>query len=177
MGSLLYSNFPLSIHLTHDNVYMSMLLSPFALPFLYIWNLERWYWWTHLQGRTGDIDVENRLMYTAGEGEGGISLNFLKIRNVYWILTFIILIFAFFHRKTDFSQSELYNVVNIELYLHSDISSFAFIIIIHLLIFKCIWLHYYFAIHWNFLAIILFRILALTFTCEIGVHLSKLSSS
>ena len=26
----------------------------------YIWNLERWYWWTYLQGGSGDADVENR---------------------------------------------------------------------------------------------------------------------
>ena len=28
----------------------------------YIWNLERWYWWTYLQGSDGDADVENRFM-------------------------------------------------------------------------------------------------------------------
>ena len=27
----------------------------------YICNLEKWYWWTYLQGRNGDADVENRL--------------------------------------------------------------------------------------------------------------------
>ena len=26
-----------------------------------IWNLERWYWWTYLQGSSGDRDIENRL--------------------------------------------------------------------------------------------------------------------
>ena len=35
----------------------------------YIGNLERWYWWTHLQGSNGDTDLENRLMDTVGEGE------------------------------------------------------------------------------------------------------------
>ena len=35
-------------------------------------NLEKWYWWTYLQGRSGDIDVENRLVDTVGEGEDGI---------------------------------------------------------------------------------------------------------
>ena len=25
----------------------------------YIWNLERWYWWTYLQGSNGDADTEN----------------------------------------------------------------------------------------------------------------------
>ena len=34
----------------------------------YICNLENWYW-TCLQGRNGDTDVENRLVETAGEGE------------------------------------------------------------------------------------------------------------
>ena len=37
----------------------------------YIWNLERWYWWTYLQGRNRDVDIENRLVDTIGEGEGG----------------------------------------------------------------------------------------------------------
>ena len=35
----------------------------------YIWNLERWYGWTYLQGR--NRDAENRLVGTVGEGEGG----------------------------------------------------------------------------------------------------------
>jgi len=37
----------------------------------YIWNPERWYCWTHLQGSNGDADTENRLVGTAGEGQGG----------------------------------------------------------------------------------------------------------
>ena len=38
----------------------------------YIWNLERWHWWTYLQSSSGDRDIKNRLMDTArwGEGEG-----------------------------------------------------------------------------------------------------------
>ena len=28
----------------------------------YIWNLEVWYWWTYLQGCSGDADIENRFM-------------------------------------------------------------------------------------------------------------------
>ena len=28
----------------------------------YIWNLEKWFWWTYLQGRNGDVNIENRLM-------------------------------------------------------------------------------------------------------------------
>ena len=38
----------------------------------YIWNLERWYWWIYLQGSNGDVDIENRLLDTVGEKEGGI---------------------------------------------------------------------------------------------------------
>ena len=34
-----------------------------------IWNLERRYRWTHLQGSNGDTDRENRLVDTVGEGE------------------------------------------------------------------------------------------------------------
>ena len=38
----------------------------------YIWNLEKWYWWIYLQGRSGDADVENEYVETMGEGEGRI---------------------------------------------------------------------------------------------------------
>ena len=34
----------------------------------YIWNLERWYRWTYLQGCSGDADTENRHMDTEGRG-------------------------------------------------------------------------------------------------------------
>ena len=37
----------------------------------YICNLEKWYWWTYLHGRNRDADVQNELLDTAGEGEGG----------------------------------------------------------------------------------------------------------
>ena len=33
----------------------------------YIWNLERWYWWTYLQSSNGVTNIENRLMDRAGE--------------------------------------------------------------------------------------------------------------
>ena len=36
----------------------------------HIWNLEKWYWWTYMQGRNGDADVENGLVDTARGGEG-----------------------------------------------------------------------------------------------------------
>ena len=39
----------------------------------YLWNLEKWYWSTYLQGRSGDTDIENTLVDTAGEGEGGMN--------------------------------------------------------------------------------------------------------
>ena len=39
----------------------------------YMWNLETQYWWIYLQGRNGDADVENGLVDTVGEGEGGMN--------------------------------------------------------------------------------------------------------
>ena len=35
-----------------------------------IWDLEKWYWWSYLQVRNKDADVENRLVDPAREGEG-----------------------------------------------------------------------------------------------------------
>ena len=35
-----------------------------------IWNLERWYWWTYLEGGNGDTDIKNRLV---GEKESGVN--------------------------------------------------------------------------------------------------------
>ena len=32
-----------------------------------MWNLEKWYRWTGLQGRNRDTDVENKSMDTKGE--------------------------------------------------------------------------------------------------------------
>ena len=37
----------------------------------YIWNLERWYWWTYLQSSNGETDIKNRLMDTADGGRRG----------------------------------------------------------------------------------------------------------
>ena len=45
-------------------------------------NLERWYWWTYLQGSNGDTDKENRLLDSVGEGEGGIIWD-SSIGNIY----------------------------------------------------------------------------------------------
>ena len=39
----------------------------------YIWILEKWSWWTYLQGRKRDADVENGLVDTGGDGEGGTN--------------------------------------------------------------------------------------------------------
>ena len=38
----------------------------------YIWNLEKWYRWTGLQGRNWDTDAENKCMDTTGESGGGV---------------------------------------------------------------------------------------------------------
>ena len=37
----------------------------------YIWNLEKWYRWTSLQGRNRYTDVQNKHMDTKGERVGG----------------------------------------------------------------------------------------------------------
>ena len=36
-----------------------------------MWNLEKYYQWTLLQGKNRATDVEKGLVDTAGEGEGG----------------------------------------------------------------------------------------------------------
>ena len=38
----------------------------------YIWDLERWYQWSYMQGSKGDRDVKNRLLDSSGEGECGM---------------------------------------------------------------------------------------------------------
>ena len=54
----------------------------------YIWNLERWYWWTYFQGSIGDTDRENTLVDTVRgrrgwdewrEQHGNIYTNICKI--------------------------------------------------------------------------------------------------
>ena len=40
--------------------------------YAYIWNLERQYQWSYMQGSKGDTDVKNRLLDSVGEGEGGM---------------------------------------------------------------------------------------------------------
>ena len=39
----------------------------------YIWNLEKWYWRTYLQGRNKGADAENGLVDTVGEEVGDKS--------------------------------------------------------------------------------------------------------
>ena len=39
----------------------------------YSWDLEKWYWWTCLQERIRDTDIEKRFVDTAGGGEGGMN--------------------------------------------------------------------------------------------------------
>ena len=40
---------------------------------IYIWNLEKWYRGTYLQGRKGDADIGNGLVDPVGEAEGGMN--------------------------------------------------------------------------------------------------------
>ena len=47
----------------------------------YIWNLEKWYWWTYLQGRNWHTDVGKGFVDTAMEGENG--MNFESIIEIY----------------------------------------------------------------------------------------------
>ena len=39
----------------------------------YMWNLERWYLWSYMQGSKRDTDVKNRLLDSVGEGKGGMN--------------------------------------------------------------------------------------------------------
>ena len=48
----------------------------------YIWNLEKWYWRTYLQGNNGETEIENRLM-DMGRGEERVRC----IEGVTWKLT------------------------------------------------------------------------------------------
>ena len=38
----------------------------------YIWNLERWWWWPHMQDSKRDTHIKNRLLDSVGEGKGGM---------------------------------------------------------------------------------------------------------
>ena len=37
----------------------------------YMWNLEKWYWWSYVQTRNRDTDIENRPTDTKGERSAG----------------------------------------------------------------------------------------------------------
>ena len=39
---------------------------------MYMWNLERWYQLSYVQGSKGDTAIKNRLLDSVGEGEGGV---------------------------------------------------------------------------------------------------------
>ena len=43
-----------------------------------ICNLERWYWWTYLQGRNGDSDRDNRFVDTVGEQAFAVVVQLLS---------------------------------------------------------------------------------------------------
>ena len=57
----------------------------------YMWNLEKWYRWTGLQGRNWDTDVENKSMDTeggmGGGGSGGMNWDWHIYTNMYKIET------------------------------------------------------------------------------------------
>ena len=56
----------------------------------YMWNLEKWYRWTGLQGRNWDTDVENKCMDTKGGkrqagGRGGM-MNWVIVIDMYTLM-------------------------------------------------------------------------------------------
>ena len=51
----------------------------------YMWNLEKWYRWSYLQGRNRDPDAENKCMDTKGERGGG--RNWEVGTDIYTLLT------------------------------------------------------------------------------------------
>ena len=40
---------------------------------VYMWNLEKWYRWTYLQGKNRDADVQNGYADMRGEWDGGVN--------------------------------------------------------------------------------------------------------
>ena len=50
----------------------------------YVWNLEKWCWWTHLHRRNGDTGVENTLMDTSRQGE--VKTNWESSIGIYTLL-------------------------------------------------------------------------------------------
>ena len=51
------------------------------------YNLEKWYWWTSLQGRNVDTDIDNGVVDTVGDGEsetyGESSINIYSLSGIY----------------------------------------------------------------------------------------------
>ena len=41
--------------------------------YIYIWNLEKWYWSINLGSHNRDADIQNRLVDIVGEGEGRMN--------------------------------------------------------------------------------------------------------
>ena len=54
-----------------------------------IWNLEKRYWLTYLQGRNRDADIENWLVDTVGEGEGGRIENSTETYILLYVKTYL----------------------------------------------------------------------------------------
>ena len=46
--------------------------TPIQYTNTYIWNLERWEQWLYMRDIKRDTDIKNRLLDSAGEGEGGM---------------------------------------------------------------------------------------------------------
>ena len=42
--------------------------------YIYMWNLEKWYRWTYLQGKNRDADIEIGFVNTEREEEGWMNL-------------------------------------------------------------------------------------------------------
>ena len=47
----------------------------------HMYGIERWYWWTYLQGSNGDTDIDKRLADSSGDGEG--EMNRVSSINIY----------------------------------------------------------------------------------------------
>ena len=50
-----------------------------------IWDLERWYWLTYLQGSNGDADVEKRLLDTVGKEMVG-QIERVPLKHIYYYM-------------------------------------------------------------------------------------------
>ena len=50
-----------------------------------MWNLEKWYWWTYLQGKNKDTDVENEHV-DRGREQGESRMNWESSTDLYTLL-------------------------------------------------------------------------------------------